>query len=167
MVSLSAKQGKTASHAAKTSPVTPTVNVDRAGPELTVVQLLLSLTAFILEELVETCTSCLPLYYFEFASCTAVLFTLLFLIVDYTSCSRIQKIFSLPFLEPVIKMGICAFFLTASIAFFCYNEGSPMEKAAVVFGFLSTCVFMTDIGIHIKIYMLMKAKNFHATEGTS
>ncbi|GAA6082324.1 CKLF-like MARVEL transmembrane domain-containing protein 6 [Tachysurus ichikawai] len=42
---------------------------------------LLSFVAFILEEVVSSCTSCGALYFFEFVSCTAFLFTLLLLIL--------------------------------------------------------------------------------------
>lgn len=42
---------------------------------------LLSLVALLLEELVKSCTTCLGLYTFEFVSCTALLFTLLLLVL--------------------------------------------------------------------------------------
>lgn len=42
---------------------------------------LLSLVALLLEELVHSCTSCLGLYAFEFVSCSALLFTLLLLVL--------------------------------------------------------------------------------------
>lgn len=42
---------------------------------------LLSLVALLLEELVKGCTSCFGLYTFEFVSCSALLFTLLLLVL--------------------------------------------------------------------------------------
>uniref|UniRef100_A0A8B9JEP5 CKLF-like MARVEL transmembrane domain containing 6 n=1 Tax=Astyanax mexicanus TaxID=7994 RepID=A0A8B9JEP5_ASTMX len=45
---------------------------------------LLSFVAFVLEEVVSNCTSCGPLYFFEFVSCTAFLFTLLLLVLLVT-----------------------------------------------------------------------------------
>lgn len=42
---------------------------------------LLSLVALLLEELVQSCTSCAGLYTFEFFSCSAFLFTLLLLVL--------------------------------------------------------------------------------------
>lgn len=42
---------------------------------------LLSLVALVLEELVHICTSCFGLYTFEFVSCSALLFTLLLLVL--------------------------------------------------------------------------------------
>lgn len=41
----------------------------------------LSFIAFILEETVDSCFTCSPLYFFEFVSCTAFLFTLLLLVL--------------------------------------------------------------------------------------
>lgn len=46
---------------------------------------LLSFVAFILEEVVNTCVSCSALYFFEFVSCTAFLFTLLLLVLLSTT----------------------------------------------------------------------------------
>eukprot|EP00064_Thunnus_orientalis_P021108 superscaffoldBa00006209_g21263 len=46
---------------------------------------LLSLVAFIQEEVVNSCRSCTALYFFEFVSCTAFLFTLLLLILLSTN----------------------------------------------------------------------------------
>uniref|UniRef100_A0A8C9XT84 Uncharacterized protein n=1 Tax=Sander lucioperca TaxID=283035 RepID=A0A8C9XT84_SANLU len=46
---------------------------------------LLSFVAFILEEVVSSCVSCSALYFFEFVSCTAFLFTLLLLILLSTT----------------------------------------------------------------------------------
>jgi hypothetical protein len=42
---------------------------------------LLSFLAFVVEEVVKSCLNCGPLYFFEFISCTAFLFTLLLLIL--------------------------------------------------------------------------------------
>ena len=42
---------------------------------------LLSFLAFILEEMVNSCITCSVLYFFEFVSCTAFLFTLLLLVL--------------------------------------------------------------------------------------
>lgn len=42
---------------------------------------LLSLVALLLEELVQKCTACVGLYTFEFVSCSALLFTLLLLVL--------------------------------------------------------------------------------------
>ena len=48
---------------------------------------LLSFLAFVVEEVVSSCLSCGALYFFEFISCTAFLFTLLLLILLATKLS--------------------------------------------------------------------------------
>lgn len=48
----------------------------------------LSFIAFILEETVDSCFSCSPLYFFEFVSCTAFLFTLLLLVLLSTKLHK-------------------------------------------------------------------------------
>ncbi|XP_018596965.1 CKLF-like MARVEL transmembrane domain-containing protein 6 [Scleropages formosus] len=158
MVSSTVNQSKNESHAPKTKEVElPGVSVGGSHIVFTVVELLLSLTAFILEELIITCTSCLPLYYFEFASFTASLFTLLFLIVGFMDLPRTLDIPWLSCLELFTKMAVCALFFIASIVFFYNNDRTQLEMTAMAFGFLATFVFMTDIGIHVKMGMLMKA----------
>ncbi|TKS82749.1 CKLF-like MARVEL transmembrane domain-containing protein 4 [Collichthys lucidus] len=46
-----------------------------------ILEVLLSFVAFILEEVVNSCVRCSALYFFEFVSCTAFLFTLLLLVL--------------------------------------------------------------------------------------
>ncbi|KAG7999599.1 CKLF-like MARVEL transmembrane domain-containing protein 6 [Nibea albiflora] len=50
-----------------------------------VLEVLLSFVAFILEEVVNSCVQCSALYFFEFVSCTAFLFTLLLLVLLSTT----------------------------------------------------------------------------------
>ncbi|KAI3360817.1 hypothetical protein L3Q82_012885, partial [Scortum barcoo] len=59
----------------------PSDNLDKVRFLIKVLEVLLSLVAFVLEEVVSSCTSCSALYFFEFISCTAFLFTLLLLIL--------------------------------------------------------------------------------------
>ncbi|NXD83387.1 CKLF6 protein, partial [Halcyon senegalensis] len=53
-------------------------------------QAILSLLAFICEEIVEDCIKCFGLYFFEFISCTAFLLSLLVLCVY---CTNLYKTF--------------------------------------------------------------------------
>lgn len=46
--------------------------------------------------------------------------------------------------------GIAFFFLISTIAFVADNGGTPVEKAAVLFGFLATIAFLADIGWFVK-----------------
>ncbi|XP_005744224.1 CKLF-like MARVEL transmembrane domain-containing protein 6 [Pundamilia nyererei] len=59
----------------------PSAHLDRNRFILKVVEVVLSFIAFILEETVDSCFTCSPLYFFEFVSCTAFLFTLLLLVL--------------------------------------------------------------------------------------
>ncbi|XP_069581784.1 CKLF-like MARVEL transmembrane domain-containing protein 6, partial [Brachyistius frenatus] len=63
----------------------PSEHLDRTRFFLKVMQVLLSFLAFLLEEVVNSCISCSALYFFEFVSCTAFLFTLLLLILLATT----------------------------------------------------------------------------------
>ncbi|XP_035991496.1 CKLF-like MARVEL transmembrane domain-containing protein 6 isoform X2 [Fundulus heteroclitus] len=59
--------------------------LDKVRFPLKVSEVLLSLVAFALEESVSSCSSCHSLYFFEFVSCTAFLFTALLLILLATT----------------------------------------------------------------------------------
>lgn len=50
----------------------------------------------------------------------------------------------------VYTAAIAFFFLISTIAFVADNGGTPVEQAAVVFGFLATVAFLVDIGWFIK-----------------
>lgn len=59
---------------------------------------LLSFVAFVMEEVVSNCSHCGPLYFFEFVSCTAFLFTMLLLILLATTLHQRVGINSWPIL---------------------------------------------------------------------
>ncbi|XP_035529059.1 CKLF-like MARVEL transmembrane domain-containing protein 6 [Morone saxatilis] len=63
----------------------PSASLDKSRFVIKVLEVLLSFAAFILEEVVLSCVSCSALYFFEFVSCTAFLFTLLLLILLSTT----------------------------------------------------------------------------------
>ncbi|KAM4597615.1 CKLF-like MARVEL transmembrane domain-containing protein 4, partial [Polymixia lowei] len=110
---------------------------------------LLSLVAFILEEAVTSCISCTALYFFEFVSCTAFLFTLLLLILLSTNLHMRVGISCWPKLDLGYTAVITFLFLIASIVF-CANSQSAVERTAVAFGFLSTLAFALDMGLFMK-----------------
>ncbi|XP_029929006.1 CKLF-like MARVEL transmembrane domain-containing protein 6 [Myripristis murdjan] len=124
--------------------VVPTDILDMRRFLVKVAEVLLSLVAFVLEEAVTSCINCSNLYFFEFISCTAFLFTLLLLILLATKLHDrvgINCWASLDFLYTVI---IAVLFFIASAVFAGSNGQTPLERAAVVFGFLSTAVFIAD-----------------------
>ncbi|XP_061885736.1 CKLF-like MARVEL transmembrane domain-containing protein 6 [Entelurus aequoreus] len=114
---------------------------------LKVLQVLMSLVAFILEELVYTCVQCTPLEFFEFVSFAAFLFTLALVIVLSTKLhtklipSWVSK------MDFVYTSAMALLFLLASIVFAALNGGTALEKSAAVFGFLATAVFLFDVVI--------------------
>ncbi|KAI2655006.1 CKLF-like MARVEL transmembrane domain-containing protein 6 [Labeo rohita] len=101
--------------------IVPSENLDKVRFGIKVVEVLLSFVAFVMEEVVSNCTECGPLYFFEFVSCTAFLFTLLLLIL-----------------------------LATTIVFGAGNGNTALEQGAVAFGFLATVAFCADFGLFIK-----------------
>ncbi|XP_060241094.1 CKLF-like MARVEL transmembrane domain-containing protein 6 isoform X2 [Meriones unguiculatus] len=94
-------------------------------------QLLLSLLAFICEEVVTECGLCGGLYFFEFVSCSAFLLSLLLLIVYCTPVhDRVDssKVKSSDF---YITLGTGCVFLLASIIFVSTHSGTSAEIAAI------------------------------------
>ncbi|KAM8870453.1 CKLF-like MARVEL transmembrane domain-containing protein 6 [Spinachia spinachia] len=130
--------------------VVPSSAMEKVRFGIKVVQVLLSFVAFILEETVLRCFSCLALYFFEFVSCTAFLFTLLLLILLTTTLQRRVGISCWPKLDFVYTAVIAVLFLISSVAFASNHGGSTVEKSAVAFGFLASLMFLLDIGLFWK-----------------
>lgn len=115
-----------------------------------VVEVLLSFVAFVTEEVVTSCISCSPLYFFEFVSCTAFLFTLLLLILLASPLHQRVGITCWPMLDFVYTGIIAVLFFIASIVFATSNSGTTLEKGAAVFGFLASVAFFVDISLFLK-----------------
>ncbi|EHB11200.1 CKLF-like MARVEL transmembrane domain-containing protein 6 [Heterocephalus glaber] len=109
-------------------------------------QLLLSLLAFICEEVVSQCTLCGGLYFFEFVSCSAFLLSLLFLIVYCTSVYASVDAIKVKSSEFYIKLGTGCVFLLASIIFIFTHDRTSVEITAIVFGFIASFMFLFDFG---------------------
>ncbi|XP_071766682.1 CKLF-like MARVEL transmembrane domain-containing protein 6 [Centroberyx gerrardi] len=125
--------------------VVPTDTLSKLRFLVKLVEVLLSFVAFILEEVVTSCISCSALYFFEFISCTAFLFTLLLLILLSTKLHRKVGITCWPSLDFIYTAVIAALFLLASIVFSADNSKTSLEQTAVAFGFLSTAAFVVDV----------------------
>ncbi|KAK5931688.1 hypothetical protein CesoFtcFv8_000043 [Champsocephalus esox] len=128
----------------------PSDNLGRVRFALKVLQVLLSLVAFVLEEVVSSCLSCSSLYFFEFVSCTAFLFTLLLVFLLSTQLHSRVGISCWPKLDFVYTAVMALLFLIASIVFAADNGGSNEELTAVTFGFLATAMFFSDVGYFLK-----------------
>ncbi|XP_076986026.1 CKLF-like MARVEL transmembrane domain-containing protein 6 [Tamandua tetradactyla] len=110
-------------------------------------QLLLSLLAFICEEVVSQCTLCGGLYFFEFVSCSAFLLSLLIVIVYCTPVyDRVENV-KVKSSDFYITLGTGCVFLLASIIFVATHDKTSAEIAAIVFGFLASFMFLIDFFI--------------------
>ncbi|XP_073703416.1 CKLF-like MARVEL transmembrane domain-containing protein 6 [Garra rufa] len=130
--------------------VVPSENLERSRFGIKVVEVLLSFVAFVMEEVVSNCSQCGPLYFFEFVSCTAFLFTLLLLILLATTLHQRVGINSWPNLDFIYTITMAILFLLASIVFAAGNGNTSLEQGAVAFGFLATVAFFIDFGMFIK-----------------
>ncbi|KAM6995513.1 CKLF-like MARVEL transmembrane domain-containing protein 6 [Tautogolabrus adspersus] len=128
----------------------PSKHLDMVHFVIKVFQVLLSFVAFILEEVVNSCFNCTALYFFEFVSCTAFLFTLLLLILLSTNLHSRVGITCWPCVDFAYTGGITVFFFLASIVFAAQNGNTSMEKTAVVFGFLASSAYLLDLCLFLK-----------------
>ncbi|XP_044214478.1 CKLF-like MARVEL transmembrane domain-containing protein 6 [Thunnus albacares] len=128
----------------------PSEHLDKIRFLIKVLEVLLSLVAFIQEEVVNSCRSCTALYFFEFVSCTAFLFTLLLLILLSTNLHTRVGITCWPVLDFLYTGIIALLFLIASIVFASNNGDTSLEKSAVAFGFMATLAFAADLGLFVK-----------------
>ncbi|XP_004419516.1 PREDICTED: CKLF-like MARVEL transmembrane domain-containing protein 6 [Ceratotherium simum simum] len=111
---------------------------------LKILQLVLSLLAFICEEVVAQCTLCGGLYFFEFVSCSASLLSLLILIVYCTPVyDRVDSV-KVKASDFYIMLGTGCVFLVASSIFVATHDRTSAEYAATVFGFLASFMFLFD-----------------------
>ncbi|XP_076028028.1 CKLF-like MARVEL transmembrane domain-containing protein 6 [Genypterus blacodes] len=123
----------------------PSENLEKLRVLIKILQVLLSLVAFVLEEVVNSCFSCSALYFFEFISCTAFLFTLLLLILLFTTLRTKVGITCWPQVDFIYTAVIFIFFLIASIVFAADNTKTSLELSAVAFGFLASFAFLVDL----------------------
>ncbi|XP_043117375.1 CKLF-like MARVEL transmembrane domain-containing protein 6 [Puntigrus tetrazona] len=130
--------------------IVPSENLDKVRLFIKVLEVLLSFVAFVMEEIVSNCSQCGPLYFFEFVSCTAFLFTLLLLILLATPLHQRVGINSWPALDFFYTAIMAILFLLASIVFAADNGQTDLERGAVAFGFMATVVFFIDSALIIK-----------------
>ncbi|XP_027495186.1 CKLF-like MARVEL transmembrane domain-containing protein 6 [Corapipo altera] len=111
------------------------------------VQAIFSFVAVTCEEIVEDCSNCGGLYFFEFTSCSAFLLSLLILSVYCTDVYETlgeDKVEKLNFWAMPV---IAAWFVLASIVFALTSSGSAVESAACTFGFLASIAFVVEFVI--------------------
>ncbi|KTG32026.1 hypothetical protein cypCar_00010681 [Cyprinus carpio] len=130
--------------------IVPSENLDKVRFAVKVIEVLFSFVAFVMEEVVSSCSQCGPLYFFEFVSCTALLFTLLLLILLATPLHQRVGINCWPTLDFGYTSAMAILFLLASIVFAADSGQTGLEQGAVAFGFLATVAFFIDSGLFIK-----------------
>nr|XP_023681488.1 CKLF-like MARVEL transmembrane domain-containing protein 6 isoform X2 [Paramormyrops kingsleyae] len=124
--------------------IVPSEYLDKWRFGIKVAAVLFSLVAFILEEVVLHCKSCSPLYFFEFVSCTAFLFTGLLVILLSTPLHHRVGISCWSMLDFSYTVVIGVLFLIASAAFAKDNGGRAVESTSVAFGFIASLLFLLD-----------------------
>ncbi|XP_066547402.1 CKLF-like MARVEL transmembrane domain-containing protein 6 [Amia ocellicauda] len=146
--------------------IVPSKHLDKLRFFIKLAELILSFIAFILEEIVSNCNSCGPLYFFEFVSCTAMLFTFLLLVLLATPLNKKVGIEKWDYVDFIYTAVIGALFLLASIVFAADNGNTTLETAAVVFGFLASIAFIIDIAVFYKTKGFPWKDNSERTNGT-
>ncbi|XP_077576241.1 CKLF-like MARVEL transmembrane domain-containing protein 6 [Stigmatopora nigra] len=132
----------------------PSEYLDKVRFAVKLLEVLLSMMAFILEEVVSVCNYCTALDFFELASCTSFLFTALLLILLSTKLHDKVGIECWSKMDFVYTLIMALLFLIASIVFAARNNDSRLEKSAVAFGFLATLAFAFDLFLFWKTYGL-------------
>ncbi|XP_077455839.1 CKLF-like MARVEL transmembrane domain-containing protein 6 [Stigmatopora argus] len=136
----------------------PSPYLDKVRFVVKLLEVLLSMIAFILEEVVTVCFYCSALEFFEFVSCSSFLFTLLLLILLSTNLHSRVGIECWSKLDFVYTLIIALVFLIASIVFAASNNDTSLEKSAVAFGFLATLAFVLDLFLFWRTYGLPFAR---------
>lgn len=128
----------------------PSQHLDTRRFLLKASEVVFSFVAFVLEEVVSSCSGCFALYFFEFVSCTAFLFTLLLLILLSSSLHGRVGISCWPNLDFWYTALIALLFFVSSVIFATDNNGTTLERSAVVFGFMATVAFLVDLCVFYK-----------------
>ncbi|KAL4630288.1 CKLF-like MARVEL transmembrane domain-containing protein 4 [Arapaima gigas] len=108
---------------------------------LKVLQVVLSLIAFICIETIMMCLPCGGVYYFEFVSCSAFIITgILLLIFSLNLHSKLPHI-NWRLVDLLNTSVSTFFFFLASVVLAALNHKTGSEISAVVFGFLATAAY--------------------------
>ncbi|KAI1904159.1 hypothetical protein AGOR_G00002810 [Albula goreensis] len=108
---------------------------------LKVIEVVLSLIAFICIETIMLCLPCGGVYFFEFVSCSALIVTSILLLVFSLNLHTKVPHVNWSLTDLVNSTASTFFFLLASIVLAALNHKSGAEITAVIFGFLVTAVY--------------------------
>ncbi|KAJ8417769.1 hypothetical protein AAFF_G00226120 [Aldrovandia affinis] len=108
---------------------------------LKIIEVGLSIIAFICIETIMLCLPCGGVYFFEFVSCSASVVTgILLLIFSLNLHVKVPHV-NWSLTDLVNTAASTFFFFLSSIILAALNHNSGSEIAAVIFGFLVTCVY--------------------------
>nr|XP_032834925.1 CKLF-like MARVEL transmembrane domain-containing protein 4 isoform X1 [Petromyzon marinus]XP_032834926.1 CKLF-like MARVEL transmembrane domain-containing protein 4 isoform X2 [Petromyzon marinus]XP_032834927.1 CKLF-like MARVEL transmembrane domain-containing protein 4 isoform X1 [Petromyzon marinus] len=114
---------------------------------LKLLQMLLSLVAFICVEAVGACSRCSAVYFFEFVSCTAFLGGLTLITVLATSLQQRISLINWVLMDHIFTLLCTVFLFIASVVLAALNDGLGPDIAAVVFGFLAFFAWAWGAGL--------------------
>ncbi|KAJ8247305.1 hypothetical protein GJAV_G00244770 [Gymnothorax javanicus] len=108
---------------------------------LKMIEVVLSLIAFICIETIMECLPCGGVYFFEFVSCSASVVTGVLLVVFSLRLQAKVPQINWSLTDQVNTAACTFFFFLASVILAALNYRSGAEIAAAIFGFLVTCVY--------------------------
>ncbi|XP_028836292.1 CKLF-like MARVEL transmembrane domain-containing protein 6 [Denticeps clupeoides] len=132
--------------------IVPSEYLDTTRFGVKIAEVILSFVAFVLEETVTVCYACEALYFFEFISCTAFLFTILLLVLLSSFLHKKVGIDSWGIVDLVYTAVVFVTFLIASAVFLSHNSGTNLETGAGVVGVIASIAFFLDMAIFVKKY---------------
>ncbi|XP_048880453.1 CKLF-like MARVEL transmembrane domain-containing protein 6 isoform X4 [Brienomyrus brachyistius] len=131
--------------------IVPSEYLDKWRFGIKVAAVLFSLLAFILAATVYLCSSCPALYFFQFTSCAAFLFTGLLVFFLATPFHRRVGISDWPMLDFSYTVAIGFLIFLASAAFASEHRWTLEVQMSVAFGFIACVLFLVDAVIFVKI----------------
>ncbi|XP_075683283.1 CKLF-like MARVEL transmembrane domain-containing protein 6 [Rhinoderma darwinii] len=119
--------------------------VDRKHFILKIAQLVLSFVAFLCEEIIDQCDSCVGLYIFEFVSCSAFLLAILMLVVYCTPLKNKIIIPSFKKIDFYVTGLVGVIFFIAAIVFAATMDKTSLGQVSVAFGFFAAISFLLEL----------------------
>ncbi|XP_010862238.1 CKLF-like MARVEL transmembrane domain-containing protein 4 isoform X1 [Esox lucius] len=117
---------------------------------LKVAEVALALIAFISIETIMLCLPCGGVYFFEFVSCSAFVVTGVLLFIFCLNLHAKVPHVNWSLTDLVNTAVSTFFFFLASVVLAALNHTSGAEIAAVIFGFLVTCVYAVNTFLAVK-----------------
>lgn len=121
---------------------------------LKAVEVVLALISFICIETIMVCAPCGGVYFFEFVSCSAFVVTgVLLLIFSLNLHTKVPHV-NWNLTDLINTTASTLFFFLASLVLACINHSTGAEIAAVIFGFLVTCVYALNTFLAVRKWRL-------------